>query len=76
MFPNPFVNHVNVKLSEWHRDLRVMIFDNEGKSILTQPIFSRHTMLNLSILPFGSYLIVVVWQNQVIRQFRIVKLIR
>jgi hypothetical protein len=76
VFPNPFVSQLNIKLSSWRSGMELWLMDNEGKCIAQQKVLGSYTLLHLQHLPYGTYFIVIAYQNQPLRYARVVKLTR
>lgn len=53
VYPNPGTNELNIRTTL--KDARFTLFDQAGKVVLNEPIYSKTTNLSTSPLPAGSY---------------------
>jgi len=75
IYPNPFINNINVKLNNWSNTYSLKIFDNVGKQIysVSQPFFENINVIFPFDIECGQY-IVVLHNNDVIIKKKILKI--
>ncbi len=59
VYPNPFVDHLNLRLKEFQLNKNLVIYNNLGQKVLEKKIDNLLVNLNLGYLPHGSYHIVI-----------------
>lgn len=59
VYPNPFVDHLNLRLKEFQLNKNLVIYNNLGQKVFEKTIDNLLVNLNLGYLPHGSYHIVI-----------------
>ena len=73
VFPNPVIQFVTLDLSVSSNSTKYILYDGEGKIIKENGISEKSTSIQMSELPSAIYFLVVLKDNQKIKQFKIVK---
>lgn len=76
IYPNPFVQHINIKLARLEDGLVFKLFDNQGKEVMKQQISATHMIIDTRKLPYGLYTIVIVLGNKSLKYFHAIKVER
>lgn len=74
VFPNPTVKNVILLIEDYNLDnLSYLIFDVNGKSIISNIISSNETFISMENLPVGIYIIKIMNLNKELKVFKIIK---
>ncbi len=72
LFPNPTLNIINIKTSEF-KNLSYNISDTNGKLLKEGKLVSENTEISVNRLPAAVYFFTITNNNKIIRIFQIVK---
>lgn len=64
IFPNPFSGHLNIVNNDLTKNLLLQLYDISGHRLLTQRITIRHHVIDMPVLPKGSYVLVLTDENK------------
>jgi hypothetical protein len=75
VYPNPTFGDITLEITdEISSNLRLQVFDLQGKLLFASPVVSSHTRLPLNLLPASTYLVRV--SNEEQRQVSTFKIIK
>ena len=74
VYPNPTSNYLQLKVeSEKLKDLSYQLFDMQGKLLQNKKFVGTETQIDMSNYVPSSYFVRVINQNQLIKEFKIIK---
>lgn len=73
-YPNPVIDRISIEIKLQNEITLVgVVSDMNGSEILKQPLYNGLNNLDLSNLPAGNYIIVVLEENKILKSFKLVK---
>ena len=73
IYPNPSSDFVNISLADLPQDLKLFVYDMNGKQVLVKVMNSNNYLLDISTLPNGMYGVVIQDNFNLIHRSRIIK---
>ena len=73
VYPNPAVDHLNVRLLLGDKEMRYSLFDIGGKLVQQERILSDNFQIGFSTLSTGSYLLVFTNKEHRIKTLQVQK---
>lgn len=72
-YPNPTIQNLEVRLSNWQNVKRIQIFDLQGRECFVQdhPSFSNH--IEMRLLKPGTYIVQVTYLDKTHKSLKVVK---
>jgi hypothetical protein len=73
-YPNPATDQVIVKIENYDMEkLHIRLYDANGKLVQNMKVVTNETIILLTSLPSGSYLLKILNSQNAIRSFKIIK---
>lgn len=74
VYPNPTVSNITLKVEDLSSDnLKIELFDINGRHIQSKKIQNKETSIDLENLPSSTYILKVESENKTIKTFKIIK---
>jgi hypothetical protein len=74
VYPNPTISNITLKVEDLGlNDLRIELFDTNGRQIQSKKVQSTNTFIDLENLPSSTYILKVESENKTIKTFKIIK---
>jgi len=74
VYPNPTISNITLKVEDLSlNDLKIELFDTNGRQIQSRKVQSTNTFIDLENLPSSTYILKVESENKTIKTFKIIK---
>lgn len=73
IYPNPASNKVIIEFPDEIKNISVLIYNNNGRLIMSEKEYSHGNIINLCLLPKGMYIISIKHNNLLISSKKIIK---
>jgi hypothetical protein len=74
VYPNPTISNITLKVEDLSlNDLKIELFDTNGRQIQSRIVQSTNTFIDLENLPSSTYILKVESENKTIKTFKIIK---
>jgi hypothetical protein len=74
VYPNPTISNITLKVEDLSlNDLKIELFDTNGRQIQSRKVQSTNIFIDLENLPSSTYILKVESENKTIKTFKIIK---
>lgn len=73
VYPNPFEDEVNLVFKDFDDEIKYIIYDSQGKVILSDSFIGNARIIKTSNISSGLYLFQLISKNNIVKQFNLLK---